>query len=120
MTCCDAYPVPGIDDDDLVDRNCRCCSQCCHINAYARFRKAQDFVYIIVSDFAFEIFITVVIVLNVLSMAVAFYGQPDEMSTVLDTFNYVRVLQIYCYEIVLIFYIKLGKIYYYISTSIKV
>jgi hypothetical protein len=52
----------------------------------------QDVIYIIVTDLGFELFITAVIILNVVSMAISYYGMPTAMSSVLDNLNYVGVL----------------------------
>jgi hypothetical protein len=82
-------------DIQLPDRNCKCCARMSCTSGYATFRTVQDVIYIIVNDFGFEIFITVVIVLNVLCMAISFYGMPQEMSDALDKLNYVSRISLY-------------------------
>lgn len=78
--------------EELTDRNCACTARTCSPLAYERLRCVQDVIYIIVTDLGFELFITAVIILNVVSMAISFYGMPTAMSSVLDNLNYVGVL----------------------------
>lgn len=79
-------------DEELADRNCACTARTCSPLAYERLRYVQDVIYIIVTDLGFELFITTVVILNVFSMAISFYGMPTAMSSVLDNLNYVRIL----------------------------
>ena len=79
-------------EEELPDRNCGFCAHYCF--NYDRFRKMQNFVFYMVNDFIFEMFITFIIVLNVLSMAISYYGQPPEMDTALDNLNYVSLLSL--------------------------
>ena len=76
------------DDDELIDRNCECCARCCV--PFMRWLRIQNVLYKIVSDFMFEIFITICIVLNVITMSIDHYGMSEGLATGLRYANYVR------------------------------
>ena len=75
------------DEDELVDRNCSCCSRCCM--CYIPWLKFQNFLYRIVSDLIFELFITLCILLNVITMALDKHGESQEYYDALTYANYV-------------------------------
>ena len=76
--------------EQLVDRNCYCCGRCC--TCYIPWLRKQTFMYRIVSDIMFELFITLCIVLNVLAMAIEHYNMPETLEKVLIYLNYVSII----------------------------
>lgn len=74
--------------DDLLDRNCEKCEQCC-LN-YNGWLKFQNFLYTIVHDPLFDLLITLCIVLNTLFLALEHHGMSESVKEVLDIGNRVR------------------------------
>ncbi|XP_031358940.1 sodium channel protein 60E-like [Photinus pyralis] len=71
--------------DDIPDRNCSCCEQCC-IN-YTSWLQFQQGLYQIVRDPLFELFITVCIVLNTMFLALEHHGMSESVHRALDVGN---------------------------------
>ncbi|KAL8589095.1 hypothetical protein ACOMHN_017258 [Nucella lapillus] len=71
----------------LVDRNCSCCRGCC--TCFVPWLRVENFVYGIVSDPLFDLFITFCIVLNTVFMAIEHHGMSAELELVLSIGNYV-------------------------------
>ncbi|KAK5648632.1 hypothetical protein RI129_003524 [Pyrocoelia pectoralis] len=71
--------------DDIPDRNCSCCEQCC-IN-YTSWLQFQQGLYQIVRDPLFELFITVCIVLNTMFLALEHHGMSASVHRALDIGN---------------------------------
>ena len=78
------------DASETVDRNCTCCSVVSR-RGYVGFVRLQNKVYRLVSNFYFEVFSTAVIVINVISMAINYYGMSDALADTLQYINYVRL-----------------------------
>ncbi|KAL8611742.1 hypothetical protein ACOMHN_065367 [Nucella lapillus] len=71
----------------LVDRNCAGCRGCCR--CYVPWLRIENFLYTIVSDPLFDLFITLCIVINTVFLASEHHGMPDGLKTALDVGNYV-------------------------------
>ncbi|KAF5282508.1 hypothetical protein FQA39_LY04915 [Lamprigera yunnana] len=71
--------------DDIPDRNCSCCEQCC-IN-YTNWLQFQQGLYQIVRDPLFELFITVCIILNTMFLALEHHGMSESVHRALDVGN---------------------------------
>lgn len=75
-------------DDIPEDRNCECCFQCL---GYDSWLSIQNFVYNIVKDPLFELFITICIVLNTTFLALEHHGMSETVRSVLDIGNKVNL-----------------------------
>ena len=75
------------DDDELHDRNCICCTQCCR--AYITWIKFQEALNKVISDFGFEMFITFCIALNVIFMAIEHHEMSSSLQTTVKIANWV-------------------------------
>ncbi|XP_037037155.1 sodium channel protein 60E isoform X3 [Bradysia coprophila] len=71
--------------DDLPDRNCDKCVQCCV--DYAGWLQFQDYLYKVVKDPLFELGITLCIVLNTLFLALEHHGMSESVRQALDIGN---------------------------------
>ncbi|XP_063905113.1 sodium channel protein 60E isoform X3 [Zophobas morio] len=72
-------------DDQIPDRNCNGCEQCCvDYDGWLQFQQA---LYRIVRDPLFELAITVCIVLNTMFLAMEHHGMSEEMLKALDIGN---------------------------------
>ncbi|XP_076443937.1 sodium channel protein 1 brain-like [Babylonia areolata] len=71
----------------LVDRNCNCCRGCCR--HYIPWLRLENFLYTIVSDPLFDLFITICIVINTIFLASEHHGMPSELETALNIGNYI-------------------------------
>lgn len=75
--------------DDLPDRNCTSCGQCCV--DYSGWLQFQHGLYRIVRDPLFELAITVCIVLNTMFLAMEHHGMSESVLRALDIGNKVRI-----------------------------
>lgn len=71
--------------DDLPDRNCHGCEQCCI--DYTGWLQFQQALYRIVKDPLFELTITVCIVLNTMFLAMEHHGMSESVLRALDIGN---------------------------------
>ncbi|KAI5708839.1 hypothetical protein M8J76_004141 [Diaphorina citri] len=76
--------------DNLVDRNCAKCPECCI--DYESWLRFQNGLYRIVRDPLFELLITLCIILNTMFLAVEHHGMSQSMRDVLDYGNKVFTL----------------------------
>ncbi|XP_068893811.1 sodium channel protein 60E-like isoform X4 [Tenebrio molitor] len=72
-------------DDQILDRNCSGCEQCCM--DYEGWLQFQQALYRIVRDPLFELAITVCIVLNTMFLAMEHHGMSDDVLRALDVGN---------------------------------
>ncbi|KAJ8963353.1 hypothetical protein NQ318_018825 [Aromia moschata] len=73
------------DDNEIPDRNCSCCEQCCM--DYDGWLQFQQGLYQIVRDPLFELAITVCIVLNTMFLAMEHHGMSESVLRALDIGN---------------------------------
>ncbi|RZF45624.1 hypothetical protein LSTR_LSTR010575, partial [Laodelphax striatellus] len=71
--------------DDLVDRNCEKCTECCV--DYEGWLRIQNCLYKVVRDPLFELLITFCIVLNTLFLATEHHGMSESILNMLDIGN---------------------------------
>lgn len=76
--------------DDLVDRNCDKCGECCV--DYEGWLRFQNGLYKIVRDPLFELLITLCIVLNTMFLATEHHGMSQSIHSALDIGNKVIYL----------------------------
>ncbi|KAK8392889.1 hypothetical protein O3P69_013130 [Scylla paramamosain] len=72
-------------EDELVDRNCEKCHECC-VN-YRVWLKFQNLLYIVVHDAIFDLFIMVCIIMNTAFLAIEHHGMSYELNRVLEVGN---------------------------------
>lgn len=80
--------------DDIPDRNCDKCVDCCV--DYTGWLQFQNCLYKIVKDPLFELGITLCIVLNTLFLAIEHHGMSEGVRQALDIGNKVRFYLNYC------------------------
>ncbi|KAA0199083.1 hypothetical protein HAZT_HAZT003392, partial [Hyalella azteca] len=73
------------DEDELVDRNCAKCRECCV--SYRTWLKFQSMLYVVVHDAVFDLFIMLCIVLNTVFLAVEHHGMSETLDRILDYGN---------------------------------
>lgn len=76
--------------DDLPDRNCNSCGQCCV--DYSGWLQFQHGLYRIVRDPLFELAITICIVLNTMFLAMEHHGMSQSVLRALDIGNKVHTI----------------------------
>lgn len=76
--------------DDLPDRNCDKCTQCCvDYDGWLRF---QSGLYKVVRDPLFDLLITLCIILNTMFLAMEHHGMSGSVRQALDIGNKVRAV----------------------------
>ncbi|KAG8310964.1 Sodium channel protein 60E [Homalodisca vitripennis] len=76
---------PEIERDDLVDRNCDKCIECCV--DYEGWLRIQNCLYKVVRDPLFELLITLCIILNTMFLATEHHGMSENIRSALDIGN---------------------------------
>lgn len=82
----------GLISDNLVDRNCDYCVQCCI--DYQCWLKFQNSLHSVVRDPLFELLITVCIILNTAFLAVEHHGMSQNIKQTLDIGNKVGEIKL--------------------------
>jgi hypothetical protein len=81
------FPI-FVSPDDLPDRNCDKCTQCCvDYDGWLRF---QSGLYKVVRDPLFDLLITLCIILNTMFLAMEHHGMSGSVRQALDIGNKVR------------------------------
>jgi hypothetical protein len=85
---CIFFFSPPLFPDDLPDRNCDKCTQCCvDYDGWLRF---QSGLYKVVRDPLFDLLITLCIILNTMFLAMEHHGMSGSVRQALDIGNKVR------------------------------
>lgn len=88
--CCTFAEEDDEDMEELVDRNCKTCKkECKPRDTFIRLLRVQNRIAEGVTDPLFDFAIMLVVLLNVISLAMQFYGMPSEMESILQWFNVV-------------------------------
>ncbi|CAL4063472.1 unnamed protein product, partial [Meganyctiphanes norvegica] len=72
-------------EDELVDRNCDKCRECC-MN-YSVWLRVQNALHVVVHDAVFDLFIMICIILNTAFLAIEHHGMSDILREILDIGN---------------------------------
>ncbi|XP_071550553.1 sodium channel protein 1 brain-like isoform X3 [Panulirus ornatus] len=72
-------------EDELVDRNCDKCRECC-VN-YRVWLRFQNMLHVVVHDAVFDLFIMLCIILNTIFLAIEHHGMSDNLKMVLEIGN---------------------------------
>ncbi|XP_069952199.1 sodium channel protein para-like isoform X2 [Cherax quadricarinatus] len=71
--------------DELVDRNCDKCRECC-VN-YRVWLKFQNMMHVVVHDAVFDLFIMLCIIMNTVFLAIEHHGMSYQLNKVLEVGN---------------------------------